>query len=114
VPFLKAKNYRNLSLSGQKLSIMILENSYDYRHFDNDKLSIANTIFRPCINFSPTLTEISPTILNKIEKTQILLSRPVQTWFQHSRMPRLEIEFSSKKADMRPKVCSFVAKMCQS
>jgi hypothetical protein len=44
--FKKAKIYRNLSLSGQKLSIMILENSSDYRHFDNDKLSIANTTWK--------------------------------------------------------------------
>jgi hypothetical protein len=42
-PLFEVKIYRNLSLSGQKLSITILENSSDYRHFDNDKLSIANT-----------------------------------------------------------------------
>jgi hypothetical protein len=47
-PFLRQKNYRNLSLSGQKLSIMTLENSSDYRHFDNDKLSIANTTHDHC------------------------------------------------------------------
>jgi hypothetical protein len=44
-PLFKAKNLSKfiVIISGQKLSIMILENSSDYRHFDNDKLSIANT-----------------------------------------------------------------------
>jgi hypothetical protein len=55
VPFLKAKIYRNLSLSGQKLSIMILENSSDYRYFDNDKLSIANSNTLPPIDQNKTL-----------------------------------------------------------
>jgi hypothetical protein len=49
-PLFEAKIYPNLSLSGQKLSIMILENSSDYRHFDNDKLSIANTSNMQCSN----------------------------------------------------------------
>jgi hypothetical protein len=48
VPFLRQKFIENYRLSGQNLSIMILENSSDYRdfNFDFDNLSIMNTIHR--------------------------------------------------------------------
>jgi hypothetical protein len=40
-PLFESKNYRKLSII-----IMILENSSDYRDFDNDNLSITNTTFK--------------------------------------------------------------------
>jgi hypothetical protein len=40
-PLIESKNYRKLSII-----IMILENSSDYRDFDNDNLSITNTTFK--------------------------------------------------------------------
>jgi hypothetical protein len=39
----EAKNIEKYRLSGKNLSIMMLENSSDYRDFDNNNLSITNT-----------------------------------------------------------------------
>jgi hypothetical protein len=71
VRFLKQKIIEIYRLSGQNLSIMILENSSDYRDFDNDNLSIANTMGASW-NFTTLYHYIIPKILPDWDPWRVL------------------------------------------